>query len=921
MGRPSRKRGASTPKTPARPVTRAEEEDAAEETPRQPPPVLVTPEQLGEALRDVVVPLPPPEGVQADRDAVEQEPPPQEDTLQENNNASVEEAPPPQPFPDGENEETIVEVPPELGRQEIEDTPRVGRPAVSPPEFEPTAAAVHMNPAGVTTRGGRQRFCIRIHVLNADTGGPFRPGLFTPSVIQDQLNLVLRRAGVPTGGEVTLLSGHEALAWCGDRHFNEGWSLDHRDQMEAYLDNWTHWLGRPAILLATILPVAAGRRQLGDEQRRQRRVRAESQPVPWLGPAMRPPGGPAAPPEPRGRGFVRRAHLSHEERRAAQARRRLADWRRDLTQASAAEASAAENLSGEESDAESEAGPRNGGRAPQPPGWTEAADWRPHPSLLDAPWNRGPPPFGMPARPYAPYDHPPYGYTQEAARQARAFAATYGEHWSPHPFADDTTFWSPYGGAPMAYPPPAVHPPGAPRPAATAGAETDREDGPAAAPSRRTRRSRRVRDQETQQTSRPAGNANRSNNGAASLPAQEPPGQREEDCPGAPSAGGRASAAASEDTRSASCCGDSSRSRSRSRSHSGDRGRNGRRHDIKPRRIPQFNGEGTVDDFNSWLWQVQSLLRDQHISEASRTREILSSLTGRAGFLMTRLRTEKGDRLTAKDVVNAAKKLFGYTEKYARLLGQLSARHQGRNESVSDYATQKLALAAMVADHPNNPMTREDFEDLERSTFYDGLRPSIRSLVTAEYNARIDIWALSRAAREAEAALDRDAARSSEGNTTRRPREKDHEKDRARRADAQFSQRHAQWEEEEGIDEESEQQAEAVGEDDDEEEPAAFVQRMTQMAQDDQNKRRTCGHCGERHTAAKPWTRCPKLNQTMTDRLNRGGTSSQAGRGPQRQDDRPGRQNGSSRGSRPPPPPNKKEPPAGSNGPSGGSTA
>ena len=89
MGKPSRRRGASTPKTPARPVTRAEEEEAVEETPRQPPPALVTPEQLGEALRDVVVPLQPTEGLQADRDAVEQEPPPQEDTLQENNNASV----------------------------------------------------------------------------------------------------------------------------------------------------------------------------------------------------------------------------------------------------------------------------------------------------------------------------------------------------------------------------------------------------------------------------------------------------------------------------------------------------------------------------------------------------------------------------------------------------------------------------------------------------------------------------------------------------------------------------------------------------------------------------------------------------------------------------------------------------------------
>ena len=176
------------------------------------PPVLVTPEQLGEALRDVVVLLQPVEGLQADRDAVDQKPPPRDNTLQENNNASVEEAPTPQRVPEGENEETIIEVPPELRRQERENGLRPDGAAAMTPEPGPTAAAVHTTPAGVTARGGRQRFCIRIHVLNADTGGPFRPGLFTPSIIQDQLNLVLRRAGVPTGGEVTLLSGHEALA-------------------------------------------------------------------------------------------------------------------------------------------------------------------------------------------------------------------------------------------------------------------------------------------------------------------------------------------------------------------------------------------------------------------------------------------------------------------------------------------------------------------------------------------------------------------------------------------------------------------------------------------------------------------------------------------------------------------------------------
>ena len=37
MGKPSRRRGASTPKTPAQPVTRDKVEEAAEETSRQPP--------------------------------------------------------------------------------------------------------------------------------------------------------------------------------------------------------------------------------------------------------------------------------------------------------------------------------------------------------------------------------------------------------------------------------------------------------------------------------------------------------------------------------------------------------------------------------------------------------------------------------------------------------------------------------------------------------------------------------------------------------------------------------------------------------------------------------------------------------------------------------------------------------------------
>ena len=153
------------------------------------------------------------------------------------------------------------------------------------------------------------------------------------------------------------------------------------------------------------------RLQLGDKQRRQQRVRAESQPaIPWLGPTMRPPGGPPVAPEPQGRGFTRHAHLTHEEQRATQARRRLADWQREMAQTPPV----AEAPSGEESDLESEAGGHTNDRVPPSTGW------RPHPSVFDS---RNNPPYGLPAWPNGPYDHSPCGYTQEAARQARAFTA------------------------------------------------------------------------------------------------------------------------------------------------------------------------------------------------------------------------------------------------------------------------------------------------------------------------------------------------------------------------------------------------------------------------------------------------------------------------------------------------------------------
>ena len=63
-------------------------------------------------------------------------------------------------------------------------------------------------------------------------------------------------------------------------------------------------------------------------------------------------------------------------------------------------------------------------------------------------------------------------------------------------------------------------------------------------------------------------------------------------------------------------------------------------------------------------------------------------------------------------------------------------------ESVTEYASQKLLLAVMVNEHPNNLMYKEDFEELERSTIYNSLRPRIQSLVTTEYNPKVDIWTL-----------------------------------------------------------------------------------------------------------------------------------------------------------------------------------
>ena len=202
MGRSTRKRGNTKPKTPVRPATEAGVEEEAEENTCQPPPMLMTPEQLGEALRDMEDPLQPMEGLRADRDPVDQEPPPRNDTLQENNNASMEEVPPPHPFPVEGNEETITEVPPEYRQPEQDDQPWPEAATASTLEPTHATATAPQTPTGITARGGRERFCVRIHVLNTDTGGPFRPALFTPSIIQDLLNLLLRRAGVPPSGEV-----------------------------------------------------------------------------------------------------------------------------------------------------------------------------------------------------------------------------------------------------------------------------------------------------------------------------------------------------------------------------------------------------------------------------------------------------------------------------------------------------------------------------------------------------------------------------------------------------------------------------------------------------------------------------------------------------------------------------------------------
>ena len=113
---------------------------------------------------------------------------------------------------------------------------------------------------------------------------------------------------------------------------------------------------------------------------------------------------------------------------------------------------------------------------------------------------------------------------------------------------------------------------------------------------------------------------------------------------------------------------------------------------------------------------------------------------------------------------------------------------------MTDYACKKLSLAVMVREHHNNPIPAKELENPQKPTFYDGLRPAISSLVTAEYNNKVNIWKLAWAAWNAEVLLAQDCPGEAKSllHQQQGP-DKDQEQDHACQADANFMQQHMQW--------------------------------------------------------------------------------------------------------------------------------
>ena len=165
----------------------------------------------------------------------------------------------------------------------------------------------------------------------------------------------------------------------------------------------------------------------------------------------------------------------------------------------------------------------------------------------------------------------------------------------------------------------------------------------------------------------------------------------------------------------------------------------------------------------------------------------MGSLVGDAAVIMQRLNEKGGPPPTAKDVINAAKSIFGRSTKFGKLVGEFTAVRQMKGESVRQYICRKVQVGVRLRDHPDSPFTLQGYRELEATSIYDGLLGEIRAQITAERGAGSDMFLLMEAAKDAEEALKRDR-----DNPVYKPESKRNgdDGDRGRRSDAPFTQRH-----------------------------------------------------------------------------------------------------------------------------------
>ena len=325
----------------------------------------------------------------------------------------------------------------------------------------------------------------------------------------------------------------------------------------------------------------------------------------------------------------------------------------------------------------------------------------------------------------------------------------------------------------------------------------------------------------------------------------------------------------------------------------------------KHRRLPYYNGDdgGGKDKttFQNWLYLAEQFERDTQYSERYKAREIMGSLVGDAAVIMQRLNEKGGPPPTAADVINAAKSIFGRSTKFGKLVGEFTAVRQMKGESVRQYICRKVQVGVRLRDHPDSPFTPQGYRELEATSIYDGLLGEIRAQITTEKGAGTDMFLLVEAAKEAEEALRRD-----KDNPVYKPESKRHgdDEDRGRRSDAPFSQRHTLASAiEEAVMHATPPPAVEAPPSDEDDNPAQFVARIAQISREEQGFKRPCKYCKLIHDKrTNPWYKCAEMLKAMTAQLNsRSGAATQEGTAPLRpHQTRDGQQTGLLKAPRPP---------------------